>query len=147
MLSQPIITGPNGSQINEMVLTGNDRQEYAESEKSIHSLQKTSTNSHKRANEWEILEGLKDGQRCEDKPTKFDGYMLKRRKWPLKGWHKRYFHLENGILSYSKSPNDIMKGKIHGSVDVGLSVISTKRSSKRIDIDAEEFIYHLKVKK
>lgn len=72
--------------------------------------------------------------------------MLKRRKWPLKGWHKRYFHLENGILSYSKSPNDMMKGKIHGSVDVGLSVISTKKSSKRIDIDAEEFIYHLKVK-
>ena len=40
----------------------------------------------------------------------------------------------------------MMKGKIHGSVDVGLSVISTKKSSKRIDIDAEEFIYHLKVK-
>ncbi len=54
--------------------------------------------------------------------------------------------MENGILSYSKSPNDMMKGKIHGSVDVGLSVISTKRNSKRIDIDAEEFIYHLKVK-
>ena len=117
--------------------------EYSESEKSVRSSQKT---SHKSSNEWEILEGLKDGQKCEDKPVKYDGYMLKRRKWPLKGWHKRYFHLENGILSYSKSPNDMMKGKIHGSVDVGLSVISTKKSSKRIDIDAEEFIYHLKVK-
>lgn len=35
---------------------------------------------------------------------------------------------------------------MHSSVDVGLSVISTKLSSKRIDIDAEEFIYHIKSK-
>ncbi|CAG2110087.1 unnamed protein product, partial [Medioppia subpectinata] len=141
----PIITGPNGSQLND---PNSDRQpqEYSESEKSIQSSKKASKSHHKSGNEWEILEGLKDGQRCEDKPNKFDGFMLKRRKWPLKGWHKRHFHLENGILSYSKSPNDMMKGKIHGSVDVGLSVISTKRSSKRIDIDAEEFIYHIKVK-
>ncbi|XP_054167946.1 oxysterol-binding protein-related protein 6-like isoform X2 [Oppia nitens] len=138
--SLPIITRPNGIPINGVK---EKHDYYEESDKSVHSSQKTST---KTANEWEILEGLKDGQRCEERPNKFDGYLLKRRKWPLKGWHKRHFHLENGILSYSKSPNDMMKGKIHGSVDVGLSVISTKRSSKRIDIDAEEFIYHLKVK-
>ncbi|KAG0422110.1 hypothetical protein HPB47_002032 [Ixodes persulcatus] len=38
------------------------------------------------------------------------------------------------------------KGKNHGSVDLGLSVISTKGKGRRVDIDAEEFIYHLKVK-
>lgn len=38
--------------------------------------------------EWEILEGLKEGQRFELVPRKFEGYLLKRRKWPLKGWHK-----------------------------------------------------------
>ena len=38
--------------------------------------------------EWEILEGLKDGQTCDDKPNKYEGFMMKRRKWPLKGWHK-----------------------------------------------------------
>ena len=139
-LSLPIITGPNGSPIE---VSSGRPQDYSESEKSIRSIQKV---SNKGSNEWEILEGLKDGQKCEERPQKFDGFMLKRRKWPLKGWHKRYFNLENGILSYSKSHNDMMKGKIHGSVDVGLSVISTKKSSKRIDIDAEEFIYHLKVK-
>jgi hypothetical protein len=37
------------------------------------------------------------------------------------------------------------RGKIHGQVDIGLSVISTKYQRKRLDIDAEEFIYHLKV--
>lgn len=38
--------------------------------------------------EWEILEGLREGQKCETKPDKFEGYLMKRRKWPLKGWHK-----------------------------------------------------------
>lgn len=54
--------------------------------------------------------------------------------------------IEKGILVYGKGPSDISKGKIHGSVDIGLSVITTKRKRKRIDIDAEEFIYHLKAK-
>lgn len=48
---------------------------------------------------------------------------------------------------YARGPSDITRGKIHGSVDIGLSVISTKTKSRRIDIDAEEFIYHLKVNK
>lgn len=50
------------------------------------------------------------------------------------------------MLIYGKGPNEISKGKIHGSVDIGLSVISTKLKRRRIDIDAEEFIYHLKAK-
>jgi hypothetical protein len=47
--------------------------------------------------EWEIVEGLKDGQRYDKKPDVFSGYLHKKRKWPLKGWHKvpsnliRYF--------------------------------------------------------
>ncbi|KAM4608816.1 oxysterol-binding protein-related protein 6 isoform 4-T5 [Polymixia lowei] len=72
--------------------------------------------------------------------------MLKKRKWPLKGWHKRFFVLDNGILKYSKSPIDIQKGKLHGSIDVGLSVMSIKKRARRIDLDTEEHIYHLKVK-
>ena len=38
--------------------------------------------------EWEILEGLRNGQLCNDAPNKFCGYMMKSRKWPMKGWHK-----------------------------------------------------------
>lgn len=59
---------------------------------------------------------------------------------------QRYFTIDKGILVYGKGPNEINKGKIHGSLDIGLSVISTKSKRRRIDIDAEEFIYHLKAK-
>jgi len=58
---------------------------------------------------------------------------------------QRYFVLDKGILKYGKNPLDMSRGKIHGQVDIGLSVISTKYQRKRLDIDAEEFIYHLKV--
>lgn len=43
---------------------------------------------NRRGSEWEIMEGLKDGQRFENKPNPFNGFLHKKRKWPLKGWHK-----------------------------------------------------------
>ncbi|RZC40508.1 PH 8 domain containing protein [Asbolus verrucosus] len=101
---------------------------------------------NRRGSEWEIMEGLKDGQRFENKPNQYSGFLHKKRKWPLKGWHKRYFVIDKGILVYGKGPSEVTKGKIHGSVDIGLSVITTKVKRRRIDIDAEEFIYHLKAK-
>lgn len=39
----------------------------------------------------------------------------------------------------------IEKGKLHGRIDVGLSVMAIKKKSRCIDLDAEENIYHLKV--
>lgn len=42
----------------------------------------------RRSSEWEIMEGLKVGQRFENKPDAFSGFLHKKRKWPLKGWHK-----------------------------------------------------------
>lgn len=101
----------------------------------------------RRGSEWEILEGLKEGQRFDKKPEMFSGYLHKKRKWPLKGWHKRYFILDQGLLTYGKGPSEIARGKIHGKVDIGLSVISSKGKRKRIDIDADEFIHHLKAKR
>uniref|UniRef100_A0A6Q2YL34 Oxysterol-binding protein n=1 Tax=Esox lucius TaxID=8010 RepID=A0A6Q2YL34_ESOLU len=98
------------------------------------------------ADSWEIIEGLKIGQSSVQRPDKHEGFMLKKRKWPLKGWHKRFFVLDNGMLKYSKSPIDIQKGKLHGCIDVGLSVMSIKKRARRIDLDTEEHIYHLKVK-
>lgn len=41
----------------------------------------------------------------------------------------------------------IEKGKLHGCIDVGLSVMAIKKKAKCIDLDAEENIYHLKVKR
>ncbi|XP_038869907.1 oxysterol-binding protein-related protein 6-like [Salvelinus namaycush] len=100
----------------------------------------------KEADSWEIIEGLKIGQSNVQRPDKHEGFMLKKRKWPLKGWHKRFFVLDNGMLKYSKSPIDIQKGKLHGCIDVGLSVMSIKKRARRIDLDTEEYLYHLKIK-
>uniref|UniRef100_A0A8C6SZY2 Oxysterol-binding protein n=1 Tax=Neogobius melanostomus TaxID=47308 RepID=A0A8C6SZY2_9GOBI len=94
---------------------------------------------------WEIVEGLRGGYNIVQEPHKQEGYMLKRRKWPMKGWHKRYFLLDKGILKYGKCSADIEKGKLHGCIDVGLSVMAIKQKAKCIDLDAEENIYHLKV--
>lgn len=38
----------------------------------------------------------------------------------------------------------IQKGKYHGVIDTGLAVVSYK-NPRRIDIDAEDIVYHLKV--
>uniref|UniRef100_A0A3P8SQQ6 Oxysterol-binding protein n=1 Tax=Amphiprion percula TaxID=161767 RepID=A0A3P8SQQ6_AMPPE len=95
---------------------------------------------------WEIVEGLRGGFSSVLEPQKQEGYMLKRRKWPMKGWHKRYFFLDKGILKYGKCSPDIEKGKLHGCIDVGLSVMAIKKKAKCIDLDAEENIYHLKIK-
>uniref|UniRef100_A0A8C6M1U5 Oxysterol-binding protein n=1 Tax=Nothobranchius furzeri TaxID=105023 RepID=A0A8C6M1U5_NOTFU len=71
-----------------------------------------------------------------------EGYLLKRRKWPLKGWHKRYFVLEGGTLRYSKSHQDV----IQGSLDVSLAVMSINKKSNRIDLDTGDILYHIKAK-
>uniref|UniRef100_A0A671P9V0 Oxysterol-binding protein n=1 Tax=Sinocyclocheilus anshuiensis TaxID=1608454 RepID=A0A671P9V0_9TELE len=93
---------------------------------------------------WEIVEGLRGGLSNVQEPEKQAGYMLKKRKWPMKGWHKRFFYLDKGILKYAKCAADVEKGKLHGCIDVGLSVMAIKKNTKCIDLDAEENIYHLK---
>ncbi|XP_077600033.1 oxysterol-binding protein-related protein 3-like isoform X2 [Stigmatopora nigra] len=95
---------------------------------------------------WEIVEGLKGGPAMMEQPEPQQGFLLKRRKWPMKGWHKRYFVLEKGILKYAKRATDLRKGKVHGCIDVGLSVMTIKKSSMCIDLDTEDNIYHLKMK-
>uniref|UniRef100_A0A4W3HH89 Oxysterol-binding protein n=1 Tax=Callorhinchus milii TaxID=7868 RepID=A0A4W3HH89_CALMI len=95
---------------------------------------------------WEIVEGLRGAMNNIQEPNTQEGYLLKKRKWPLKGWHKRYFFLDKGMLKYSKTQADIQKGKLHGCIDVGLSVMSIKKKAKCVDLDTEEHIYHLKVK-
>ncbi|XP_019364148.1 PREDICTED: oxysterol-binding protein-related protein 3 isoform X2 [Gavialis gangeticus] len=119
------------------------------SQKMLSPSRSTSSCSSKhgsRQDSWEIIEGLRGVVNCTVEPQKQEGYLLKKRKWPLKGWHKRYFFLAGGILKYSKCQADIERGKLHGCIDVGLSVMSVKKSTKCIDLDTEEHIYHLKVK-
>ncbi|XP_034729637.1 oxysterol-binding protein-related protein 3 isoform X2 [Etheostoma cragini] len=125
---------------------GSEERSSAMSQKMSRSNSSSSSKFDSRQDSWEIVEGLRGGFSSVLEPQKQEGYMLKRRKWPMKGWHKRYFFLDKGILKYGKCSADIEKGKLHGCVDVGLSVMAIKKKAKCIDLDAEENIYHLKIK-
>ncbi|XP_049902848.1 oxysterol-binding protein-related protein 3 isoform X3 [Epinephelus moara] len=128
---------------------GSEERSSAMSQKISSVSRSNSSSSSKlgsRQDSWEIVEGLRGGFSSVLEPQKQEGFMLKRRKWPMKGWHKRYFFLDKGILKYGKCSADIEKGKLHGCIDVGLSVMAIKKKAKCIDLDAEENIYHLKIK-
>ncbi|KAK8402847.1 hypothetical protein O3P69_000858 [Scylla paramamosain] len=133
---------PPGSESDQSIDTNSLSAESQEAGRSPSSSHKITS----KKGEWEILEGLKEGQRFDLIPRKFEGFLLKRRKWPLKGWHKRYFVLDQSVLTYAKSIGDLMRGKILGRMDIGMSVISTKARRRRIDIDADTLIFHLKCK-
>lgn len=104
------------------------------------------SSKHDNPDSWEIVEGMRGAPASMQEPDRHQGFLLKRRKWPMKGWHKRYFILEKGIMKYAKREGDIKKGKLHGCIDVGLSVMSIKKKAMCIDLDTEDNIYHLKVK-
>ncbi|NXA95433.1 OSBL7 protein, partial [Melanocharis versteri] len=95
---------------------------------------------------WEVVEEPRVRGSPGREPQRHEGYLLKKRKWPLKGWHKRYFVLENGILKYSTTRQDVLKGKLHGAIDVRQSVMSVNKKAQRVDLDTEDNIYHLKIK-
>ncbi|XP_074835014.1 oxysterol-binding protein-related protein 7 isoform X2 [Carettochelys insculpta] len=102
--------------------------------------------AHQGSEYWEVVDEpqgrIGPGQGLE----RHEGYLLKKRKWPLKGWHKRYFVLEEGILTYGTTRQDVLKGKVHGAINVRLSVMSINRRAQRVDLDTEQNIYHLQIK-
>ncbi|KAE8283533.1 Oxysterol-binding protein-related protein 6 [Larimichthys crocea] len=115
----------------------------------------TGSSKHsKQSRHWEVMDDLQNLDMISVPGSSLDlsipgiceGYLMKRRKYPLKGWHKRYFLLEKGILKYSKMQQDIQRGKLHGSLDVSLAVMSINKKAKRIDLDAGDNLYHLKAK-
>uniref|UniRef100_A0A665WIY3 Oxysterol-binding protein n=1 Tax=Echeneis naucrates TaxID=173247 RepID=A0A665WIY3_ECHNA len=110
-----------------------------------HSDSSVSSKHDSHQDSWEIVEGLRGVPASMQEPDRQEGLLLKKRKWPMKGWHKRYFLLEKGILKYAKHGTDLKKGKLHGLIDVGLSVMSIKKKAMCIDLDTEDNIYHLKV--
>uniref|UniRef100_A0A671LAX2 Oxysterol-binding protein n=1 Tax=Sinocyclocheilus anshuiensis TaxID=1608454 RepID=A0A671LAX2_9TELE len=73
-----------------------------------------------------------------------EGFLMKKRKYPLQGWHKV------NILYWIRGLSDIQRlnriGKVHGALDVSLAVMSVNRKSKRIDLDAGHSLYHVKAK-
>lgn len=61
------------------------------------------------ADSWVIIEGLKIGQSNVQRPDKHEGFMLKKRKWPLKGWHK--------VRSTGTARRAVAAGKKHFETD------------------------------
>ena len=109
------------------------------------SSESTSIRSGKRkGSEWEILGNLEKGTSYNIKPKKHEGYLSKRKKWPLKGWHKRYFVIEQGYFTYAKTASDVSRGRTLGRFNIGIAVISANFAEMRIDIDAEESVHHVK---
>ncbi|XP_016889396.1 oxysterol-binding protein-related protein 7 isoform X1 [Cynoglossus semilaevis] len=113
----------------------------------------TVSSRHSRQQDWEVIDDphaeMQTVGECPQDvmvPGNCEGYLLKRRKWPLKGWHKRFFVLEAGILRYSKNQHDVFIGRVQGSLDVSLAVMSINKKSNRIDLDAGDILYHMKAK-
>ncbi|XP_078807172.1 oxysterol-binding protein-related protein 7 isoform X3 [Oryzias latipes] len=113
----------------------------------------TDSKLFQKSRDWEVMDSLQHSDVLKPGssqdlsiPGICEGYLMKRRKYPLKGWHRRYFLLERGILKYSKTQQDVQKGKLHGSLDISLAVMSVNKKTKRIDLDAGNNLYHLKAK-
>ncbi|XP_076616222.1 oxysterol-binding protein-related protein 7 isoform X2 [Chaetodon auriga] len=113
----------------------------------------SSRHSRQIIKDWEVIDDFQaemnpggDSPHDMTTPGICEGYLLKRRKWPLKGWHKRYFVLEAGILRYSKNQQDVSRGRVQGSLDMSLAVMSINKKSNRIDLDAGDILYHMKAK-
>ncbi|XP_053468845.1 oxysterol-binding protein-related protein 6-like isoform X3 [Ictalurus furcatus] len=108
-----------------------------------------STGSSRQSRDWEVMTDIQSSVINPEKysiPGICEGFLMKKRKYPLQGWHKRYFFLEKGILRYSKSQQDMMRGKNHAALDVSLAVMSVNKKSKRIDLDSGDNLIHLKAK-
>uniref|UniRef100_A0A674DNI8 Oxysterol-binding protein n=1 Tax=Salmo trutta TaxID=8032 RepID=A0A674DNI8_SALTR len=104
----------------------------------------SSRNSRQNSRNWEVLEdhmdigsGIGSGLDMSI-PGICEGFLMKRRKYPLKGWHKVMQRLYLSIAKW--------KGKLHGSLDVSLAVMSINKKSNRIDLDGGDYLYHLKAK-
>ena len=54
--------------------------------------------------------------------SRYEGYLSKRRKWPLKGWHKRFFVMEQGALTYAKTKTDITRGRTLGKNEITMII-------------------------
>jgi hypothetical protein len=62
----------------------------------VHGLESSKQQQRRRKDsKWEILTSLEPGTAYNIKPKKLEGFLAKKRKWPLKGWHKRYGIADN----------------------------------------------------
>ena len=49
------------------------------------------------------------------------------------------------MLKHTFYPLKVSRGRVQGSLDVSLAVMSINKKSNRIDLDAGDILYHMKV--
>uniref|UniRef100_A0A3P9IJR5 Oxysterol-binding protein n=1 Tax=Oryzias latipes TaxID=8090 RepID=A0A3P9IJR5_ORYLA len=146
----------NGSSLNrsQSLASGLEKTSVTWNKRALSQSSSTLSSRHSRQmiKDWEVIDDLLVEMRASENPQEMtppgicEGYLLKRRKWPLKGWHKRYFVLDGGTLRYSKNQQDVSKGRIQGSLDVSLAVMTVNKKANRIDLDTGDILYHMKAK-
>ncbi|ORZ06103.1 Oxysterol-binding protein-domain-containing protein [Lobosporangium transversale] len=72
--------------------------------------------------------------------SEMSGWMLKKKRKRMQGWAKRWFQIDNGVLSYYKAPDSPCRGKVH----LVLSTVTVSQASNMIHIDSGTMLYHLK---
>ncbi|KAG0059564.1 hypothetical protein BGZ89_000298 [Linnemannia elongata] len=72
--------------------------------------------------------------------SEMTGWLLKKKRKRMQGWAKRWFQIDNGILSYSKDQHGPCRGKVH----LVLSTVTVSKASNMIHIDSGTMLYHLK---
>ncbi|RVE59910.1 hypothetical protein OJAV_G00193580 [Oryzias javanicus] len=146
----------NGSSLNrsQSLASGLEKTSVTWNKPALSQSSSTLSSRHSRqvVKDWEVIDDLQVEMHASESPQDIappgicEGYLLKRRKWPLKGWHKRYFVLDGGTLRYSKNQQDVSKGRIQGSLDVSLAVMTVNKKANRIDLDTGDILYHMKAK-
>jgi hypothetical protein len=63
-------------------------------------LHQVKSKQRRRGAEWEIIDSFKGLQTVDQVPNKLEGVLLKKRKWPLKGWHK-VIYKQNSYYYYA----------------------------------------------
>jgi hypothetical protein len=145
-------TTPNDDDVEEQVITDSDNGEDSDDDMAMGNNDKsitTITTGQKRQKQRKTYNPELLPMNFDD-PSKsminLSNYLMKRRKWPYRGWHKRFFFLQNGYMLYGKSEQDVKRGRLNGKCDIGLCIVTFIRESQRINIDETNSIYHIKIK-
>ncbi|KAF9159533.1 hypothetical protein DFQ26_006424 [Actinomortierella ambigua] len=122
--------------------TGTIRGEYTVEHEGTYILifdNSFSINTSKRLTFFVALE--ERGARVLTQPqVEISGWLLKKKRKRMQGWAKRWFQIENGVLSYAKDQQGPCRGKVH----LVLSTVTVTQASNMIHIDTGTMLYHLK---
>ncbi|KAG0326083.1 hypothetical protein BGZ99_010137 [Dissophora globulifera] len=124
--------------------TGTIRGEYTVKEEGSYVLvfdNSFSIHTSKRLTFFVALEERGGGRKQPAEPSsEMSGWLLKKKRKRMQGWAKRWFQIDNGVLSYYKDPDSPCRGKVH----LVLSTVTVSQASNMIHIDSGTMLYHLK---